>query len=149
MALVLFIIIVIGVFALIVLPGAKTAEAPGGTVATTTTPGFASLPDTITVTAPAIDATVTSPITITGQARGGWYFEASAPVKLLNSAGSVIAQGFVTAQGDWMTSDFVPFSGSLSFPAQPSGSVGTLVLNNDNPSGEAANLKTLNIPVQF
>src|ERR1700746_2179249 len=43
---------------------------------------------------------VTSPLTITGKAKG-WYFEASFPVKLLDGQGNVLASGPAQAQGDW------------------------------------------------
>ena len=136
----LFVIIVIGAVVLIVLPA--PAKAPGGA-----TP--ASLPDLITVSAPLPNTTIASPLTISGQARGGWYFEASAPVVLKNSVGTVIAEGHVNAQGDWMTADFVPFSTTLTFPPQPAGSAGTLVLMNDNLSGLPENQNELSIAITF
>ncbi len=148
-AIVLFIIIVIGILALVFIPGPNVANAPTDSTATTTPDTSSQLSDTIVVTSPAVHGTITSPLSITGKARGTWYFEASAPVALLDSNGSIIAQGTITAQGDWMTTDFVPFTGSLSFPPQAAGSVGTLVLTNDNPSGDPAKQKTLDIPVQF
>ena len=86
---------------------------------------------------------------ISGNARGRWYFEASAPVELQDAQGNVIAQGHITAQGDWMTEDFVPFTATLTFTKQPAGSTGTLVLQNDNPSGDPARGFELDIPVKF
>lgn len=149
-AVVVFILVLVAGAILIVVPGPHTANAPGsGNQNATTTPNPASLPDLITVTSPLPNTKVTSPVTISGQARGSWYFEASAPVKLKNAQGTVIAEHYVTAQGDWMTTEFVPFSGSLTFPAQPAGSKGTLVLMNDNPSGLPENQKELSIPIEF
>lgn len=92
---------------------------------------------------------VSSPLTVTGEARGTWYFEASFPVKLLDQSGNTIATAVATAQGDWMTTDFVPFTATLTFPAQPSGSTGTLVLEKDNPSGLPQNADSLSITIQF
>jgi hypothetical protein len=103
----------------------------------------------IEVKTPLRGATVGSPLTITGQARGAWYFEASAPIELLDSKGNVIAQGHIDAQSDWMTENFVPFKATLTFPKQPKGSVGTLVLKNDNPSGDPSRGFELDIPVKF
>ncbi|MDB5224432.1 MAG: hypothetical protein JWO43_54 [Candidatus Adlerbacteria bacterium] len=159
LAIVLFAIIVIGLIALVVIPAPEQAHAP--TVATstpdittpatstpTTTPQ-ASLPDLITVSSPLPGTVIHSPLTITGKARGGWYFEASAPVELRDSVGKVIAQGHVEAQGDWMTAEYVTFKGTLTFTAPATSTTGTLVLMNDNPSGLPENQKELDIPVKF
>jgi hypothetical protein len=91
---------------------------------------------------------VTSPLTVTGQARGTWYFEASFPVELRDGNGKIIAQAPAQAQSDWMTTNFVPFSVTLTF-AKPTTSTGTLILRNDNPSGLPENAKSISIPVRF
>lgn len=103
----------------------------------------------ITVSAPTLGATVTSPVTITGEARGPWYFEASFPIEVRNASGVVIVQTYGEAQGEWMTEAFVPFRATVTYPPQPSGSTGTLVLRNDNPSGDPARDKSVEIPVVF
>ena len=98
--------------------------------------------------APTAGALVTSPLTVTGEARGYWYFEASAPALLYDANGQEIARGYVTATDDWMTEDFVGFEGTLTFdvPETPSG---TLVLKNDNPSGDPERDIFLHVPVRF
>jgi hypothetical protein len=78
-----------------------------------------------------------------------WYFEASFPVKLLDSQNQQIAIAPAQAQSDWMTTSFVPFVATLTFPPQTPGSQGTLVLQKDNPSGEPQNDASVQIPVQF
>ncbi|MBP6921381.1 Gmad2 immunoglobulin-like domain-containing protein [Candidatus Gracilibacteria bacterium] len=90
-----------------------------------------------------------TPLTLTGRARGPWYFEASFPIELRDSNNVVIATTVAQAQGDWMTENWVPFTATLTFPAQPISSTGTLVLKKDNPSGEPQNDASLVIPVQF
>ena len=90
---------------------------------------------------------VTSPLTVRGEARGTWYFEASFPVKLYDSNGTQIAITPAQAQSDWMTVDFVPYEAVLTFTATTQ--TGTLVLEKDNPSGEPANAASISIPVQF
>jgi hypothetical protein len=92
---------------------------------------------------------ITSPLTITGKARGPWYFEASFPIELQDNNGAVIVMTTAQAQGDWMTEDFVPFTATLTFPAQPAGSLGKIVLKRDNPSGEPQNDASMVVPVQF
>lgn len=103
----------------------------------------------IEVASPILNATIASPLTITGRARGPWYFEASFPIELQKADNTVIATTIGTAQGDWMTENWVPFTASLTFPAQPAGSIGKLVLKKDNPSGEPANDMSIVVPVQF
>lgn len=111
--------------------------------------------DLIQVTAPAGMAVVTSPITLEGEARGGWFFEAVAPVTLVDWDGRIIAEGFVTAEGDWMTPEFVPFSGSLEFTSPyKEGDPdfmkrGSLIFQKDNPSGLPENDDAVEIPVLF
>lgn len=95
------------------------------------------------------NAQIASPMTLTGRARGPWYFEASFPIELRDSNNTLLATAIAQAQGDWMTENWVPFTAPLSFPAQPAGSTGTLVLKKDNPSGEPQNDASLVVPVQF
>jgi len=142
---VLLVFIIIAAAVLVLMPAPQRVSAP----TTSTQMASSSLDDLITVTAPTPNARVAPPLPISGEARGGWYFEASAPVELRKADGMLIAQGHITAQGDWMTANYVPFTATLSFPPQPAGSAGTLVLKNDNPSGDPANQKTLRIPVTF
>jgi hypothetical protein len=48
-----------------------------------------------------------------------------------------------------MTENWVPFTSTLTFPAQPAGSLGKIVFKRDNPSGEPANDMNIVVPVQF
>ncbi|HTK05397.1 MAG TPA: Gmad2 immunoglobulin-like domain-containing protein [Candidatus Eisenbacteria bacterium] len=114
-----------------------------------TKPGVqVSMDDMIRVTSPRKDQLVSSPLSITGEARGTWYFEASFPVKLLDANGKVLATAAAQAQGDWMTKDFVPFKAVLEFPA-PATATGTLVLEKDNPSGLPENAASVSVAVRF
>ncbi|MEK7140749.1 MAG: Gmad2 immunoglobulin-like domain-containing protein [Patescibacteria group bacterium] len=102
----------------------------------------------IKVFSPLSDEVVTSPFTIKGQARGNWYFEASFPVKLLDANGAVLVSHYATAEGEWMTTEFVPFEVTLTFD-KPTTTTGTLVLEKDNPSGEPQFDDSISIPVRF
>lgn len=104
--------------------------------------------DLIRVTAPQANDTITSPLLVAGQARGQWYFEASFPVRLEDANGVVLVQAPAQAQGEWMTTEFVPFSVALEF-APPTTNTGFLVLHNDNPSGLPENDKEVRIPIVF
>ena len=91
---------------------------------------------------------VKSPLTIEGEARGYWYFEASFPIKIIDSSGVEIARGIATAKEEWMTEEFVPFEAVLSFDT-PAGGVGKLILMKDNPSGLPEHDDALVIPIKF
>jgi len=103
----------------------------------------------ITVSSPQPNATIASPLAITGQAVGNWYSEAVFPVKLFDVGNNLLAEGQAQAQGPWMTTSFVPFTVALNFAAQPVNSTGTLILYKDNPSGLPANDDQLTVPVTF
>jgi hypothetical protein len=102
----------------------------------------------ITVSSLTEHQTISSPLTITGQAKGSWYFEASFPIKVLDSKGNILGQGQGKAQGSWMTDAFVPFTATITF-TKPITTDGEIVLANDNPSGKPENAKELRIPVRF
>lgn len=91
---------------------------------------------------------VSSPLTITGEARGPWYFEASFPVEIRDANGIVIGQSHAQAQGEWMTTEFVPFTSTVTFTA-PTTTLGFLVLKKDNPSGDPERDQAVIIPVRF
>ena len=103
----------------------------------------------IRLTSPLPNSTVESPLTITGEARGYWYFEASFPVVLVDWDGRIIAQGIATAKDEWMTEEFVPFEATLTFTADPNvySNRGALILRKDNPSGLPEYDDALEIPV--
>ena len=103
--------------------------------------------DRIIVQAPLPGATVGSPLVVRGQARGNWFFEGDFPLRLLDREGHVLAQGYATARGEWMTGEFVPFEGTLVFERPPGATTGLLVLESDNP-GERRELDdALELPV--
>jgi len=134
------VLIIVAAVVLFLIPSPAKAPTGGNNPTASTTPE---------VTVTSATSGITSPYTLTGHAPGSWYFEATLPVALKDASGNVIAQGPAQAQGDWMTTAQVPFSATLTFAAQPAGSAGTLVIKNDNPSGDPANQKELDIPVTF
>ena len=102
----------------------------------------------ITVTSPQTNDVVKSPLLVTGEAKGTWYFEASFPVKLYDANNNLLVAVPAKAKGDWMTTNFVPFEVTLNF-ATPSTATGKLVLEKDNPSGLPQNADSITIPVKF
>ncbi len=102
----------------------------------------------IQVAAPTAGEVITSPVTISGRARGNWYFEASFPIKLLDANGKLLAIKPAQADGEWMTENFVPFSVNLEFE-EPATDTGTLILEKDNPSGLPEHSAEIRIPIRF
>lgn len=102
----------------------------------------------VTVTTPRENQIVTTPLKITGKAPGNWFFEAQAPVKIVDAKRQVLGRGNIRALGNRQTTDLVNFSGELTF-TQPSADTGQLILENDNPSGIPQNSKQVAIPVHF
>ncbi len=107
--------------------------------------------DLIRLDTPRPNQVIKSPLTITGEARGNWFFEASFPVVLTDWDGRIIAQGIATAKSDWMTSEFVPFEATLTFTVDKNAysNRGALILQKDNPSGLPEHDDALEIPVVF
>ncbi len=105
----------------------------------------------IRISYPTLNETVSSPLTVQGQARGSWFFEGSFPVVVTNWDGLIIGEGYVTAQEEWMTAEFVPFTGTISFTfaTDTPYTNGTVIFKKDNPSGLPENDKAIEIPVTF
>src|SRR3989344_2341872 len=105
--------------------------------------------DLIRISTPRPNQTISSPLTIRGEARGTWFFEASFPVVLTDWDGRIIAEGIAQAQNDWMTTDFVPFEATLTFTVDKNAysNKGSLILRKDNPSGLPQNDDALEIPI--
>ena len=153
----IFIVAILAGIVLIVLPGKSQAPTTNSQISTTTNTDPHA--DLIVADAPQINTVITSPLTITGKARGTWYFEATFPVKLYDTdTRKLIAEGQARAQGDWMTNEFVPFKATLTFINPPrdlpsDGGLlphqGNLVLMKDNPSGDSARDDSISIPVVF
>lgn len=89
---------------------------------------------------------ITSPLSIKGEARGTWFFEASFPIKITDEQGNILGSSYARATSDWMTENFVPFTAQINF-ASENGGKGFLVLQKDNPSGLPENDKEIKIPV--
>lgn len=127
--------------------GRHAAQAPGRGGSDISLPAPASSTDVV-VEAPLPDTVIRSPLTVSGEAKGGWFFEANIPVVLKDQNGAVIAQAGGQAKGDWTTTSFVPFTATLDFQ-NPGTPYGTLEIRKDNPSGVAQNAGSFSVPVRF
>jgi hypothetical protein len=105
--------------------------------------------DFIVVASPKAGDVIRSPLKIRGQARGTWFFEGDFPLILKDPKGRIIAQGYATARGQWMTKEFVPFEGTLKFEKPAVGGRGTLVFKKDNPTDRPELDDALELPISF
>lgn len=104
--------------------------------------------DMIRVDNPAPNVTIKSPLEVTGEAVGQYFFEGSFPAVLVDSNGKELGTGIMTADGEWMTEEFVPFKGTVEF-ADSTTNKGTLILKRNNPADKPENDAQLIIPVNF
>lgn len=114
----------------------------------------------IIISKPAPLSVVSSPLTIEGEARGTWFFEAEFPVNLVDWDGKIIAQGYARAvlepdnpDSTWMTENFVPFKAEINFDLPenvgPQSNRGTIILRKANASDIRENDDALEIPIRF
>lgn len=103
----------------------------------------------IRVNTPSPNQTVSSPLTVTGEARGNWFFEASFPIVVTDWDGRIIGQGIAQAEGEWMTTEFVPFKSVITFTVDKDAysNRGSLILRKDNPTGLPEYDDALEIPI--
>lgn len=113
---------------------------------TTTTRGESDL---IRLHTPKNNQTITSPLTISGTARGNWFFEDTFPIVLTDWDGKIIAQGYASADGEWMTTEYVPFTATLPFTTPEYGERGSLILQKNNASGLPQHDDAVEITVRF
>lgn len=142
-------IIIVGVIGILLYSPPKTRvpqEVPTTPTDEQTPPGPENA--NIHVTAPESGQVITSPLSLQGEAKGNWYFEASFPVKIVDASGMVLAEVPVQAKGDWMTTNFVPFDQTVAFQ-NPTTATGFVIFQKDNPSGLPENEDEIKIPVRF
>ncbi len=123
------------------LPLAGQDRAPAGGAPSTADP---ALPR---IEAPAPGSVVSAPLRVAGVAPGTWFFEAVVPMGLLDADGETLARGIGLAEGSWMTTDPVRFSGTLD--ELPPGRAGplALALERDDPGGLTRNAGVLLVPL--
>lgn len=147
---ILGIVLVVAAGAILFVESAKAPTNPAGNNATVTERGNADILRNISVHA---GDSVSSPLVVTGEARGTWYFEASFPIALVDWDGKIVALVPAEAQGEWMTEAYVPFKAVLTFETptagDPAANRGALILQKDNPSGLSEHDDSLEIPVLF
>ena len=100
--------------------------------------------DVARVAAPVANATVTSPLHVTGIAPANWYFENSFPARLVDAQGNTIAEAPATPRVNWMeNTEPKEFDATLTFTAT---GPATLILQEDN-SGDRPTPREVRVPV--
>jgi hypothetical protein len=102
---------------------------------------------TVTLDAPRSGEVVETPLRVSGTVPSSWSFEASFPIELQDANHRKVAQGNADVK-DWTSEREVGFTASIPFKS-PETDAGFLVLRRDNPSGEAANADSVEVPVNF
>lgn len=144
-------ILIVAFFVILGLTWALFAiPAPTTPITATTTPPIATstkpLRERVVVTSPKANSTVGNTFVVSGSAPGPWYFEASFPVKIVDKDNNFIGQGIAQAQGEWMTTDQVTFTATITLTGGYSGPA-TVVLMRDNPSGMPENDDSVSVPI--
>ena len=101
----------------------------------------------IKVDSQSISGVLESPVVVSGEATGTWFFEANFSATLQDTQGNNLATVILTAQDDWMTEDFVPFKGEIPYFLPSSSESGVLIFEAANPSGLEEHARTFVVPV--
>lgn len=96
------------------------------------------LEDKLIILSPSPNAQILNPVSISGKARGTWFFEGSLPVNIYDSNNKLLGRGYASFvplhEGEeWMTEDFVNFEGNIEFES-PTTDSGYILFKKDNPS---------------
>lgn len=85
---------------------------------------------------------------IEGEVSGSWFFEGVFPIKLVSNTGAEIMTVQAKAVGDASTDELVKFTAEITCTKSCSGDAKLLFLK-DNPSGEAVNDDSFEVPITF
>lgn len=92
---------------------------------------------------------VTSPFEIKGYAPGSWFFEGQLLGEIKTASNETLATFPLQAQGGWMTTDPVLFTGKAAFMVENADASIYLIIKNDNPSGLPENEKSAAFPLKI
>jgi hypothetical protein len=97
----------------------------------------------LTLNSPTSNQKVTSPLSVTVTVDNTnkncrWtVFEAQAgTIEVIDENKTIIGQGVLTTEDDWMTDQPVTYKGSITFTKEPSGKVLHLQIREEDPSGK-------------
>ncbi len=145
----LLVIIVLGIFGAGAMWQSRHVQDDAVVPTGTSLPAAQHYKDMVVVTSPLVGSAVSSPLVIEGLARGNWFFEASFPVSIVNWDGLIIGDGIAQAQGEWMTTEYVPFKATITFTKPDYKDNGWIILKKDNPSGLPQHDDAFEFPILF
>lgn len=136
-----------------VCPDGSTVGRSGASCEFAPCPVVAGIADKLVVSAPRTNDTIASPVAVSGQAVGNWFSEGVFPVAVYDSNDKLLGQAQASfkpksATDTWMTTNFVDFSGSVTF-SQPTTASGYILFKKDNPSGNPAMDESFKLVVKF
>jgi hypothetical protein len=105
----------------------------------------------VRIVSPMPDAIINSPVLIQGSVTGGgWFFENSFPINVIDANGTVLGIGTAGVQPgeQWMSTGTVAFSANIRFDT-PQSATGTILFSKDNPSGAPENGESFSLQVTF
>ena len=106
--------------------------------------------DIVDITSPISWTPISSPVTIIWEMSGYWFFEATAPVQIVDSDDIQLWEWYVTTQGERMTGWLVAFSWSVMFSLSwTTATTWSVILRRNNVSGLSENDAYVAIPVVF
>lgn len=104
----------------------------------------------VEIKSPLANATVSGDFVLKGSMSGTWYFEASAPFKIMDDTYTEVAIGSVQALSDWMTTQRVPFEVKLNTATFNATGKATIIISSENVQGDdegARKVKMMQIPI--
>jgi len=102
----------------------------------------------ITVFLPKEGEGISSPVEVSGMAKGTWFFEGSFPVRVYDDKGALLGTGIAETTEPWMTENEISFFSKISFE-NPGNGEGLIRLSKDNPSGLPEFDLSYDLPVRF
>lgn len=102
----------------------------------------------VSVTQPELGATITSPVTVTGQAPGTWFFEAVLQFEILSDDGGVVGEEIFVTDEMWMTEDLLDFSLEIEFDS-PDANLGFIKVIKHDVSDIPRNKNFFYWPISF
>lgn len=104
--------------------------------------------DGVIIDNPAQGAEVTSPLFVSGKILGSWFFEATTTILIRDELGKELSKSYITTSDDWMTEDYVTFSGTIEFDIEDNQKA-TLVIEKANPSDLLENVDEFTMEISL
>jgi hypothetical protein len=100
----------------------------------------------VLIQSPQLNALVSSPLVIEGEAKRRWFWEGEIDLELVDANGKVVKRWFGKALRDgWMEAETTPFRAEVEF-SLPSTSVGEIVLFRQTEVGDRTEYR---LPIRF